>query len=204
MKSLLLYQFIFYTLGIAFSCFGKYLRLIYEQFPTVNSTIIEYLFGLIWYLRLALCMMVFGIICSYKFKVELSDLDIKNNAKNRTVIGIGAIIASISVLLYQKGVNIYSLIVFGLIFIYNAAIYLPLLLNSIHLANRIEDKAHKKAIFYIAVMAFCLVSIFLSFLLDQLMLVFYSARFSIFYYLAWVWAIIGFISSYFGYMKPAK
>jgi hypothetical protein len=204
LKTFLLLQFLFYTIAIAFSCYGKYLRFINDVFPESITGMNRYLFGLIWDLRLALCSMVFGIIYSFKFKIELFDSDKPLNQNNKIFIGIGCIIAATSIFLYEPGVQLYTLIVFGLIFIYDALVYIPLFVKSIQLANRVEDKKHKKAIFSISFMALCLVSIFLSFLLDQLILMLYFTRFSIFYYLAWFWAILGFISSYFGYIKPAK
>ncbi len=204
LKTLLMLQFLSYTIGIAFSLIGKYLKLVNDDFPQDLSLFGSYVFGLLWDTRLALLMMVVGMIYSFKFKVELFDSDKISRETQKLYIGLGVAIILIGLIMYQQGVHIYSFIVFGLVFVYGSTVYFPLMLKSIHLAGRIEEKAHKKAIYSIALMSFSLISILLSFLVDQAMLAILGWRFSIFYYFAWAWAIVGYISSYYGYIKPAK
>ncbi len=204
LTTLLMYQFLFYTIGIAFSLVGKYLKLVNDDFPQDIPFISAHIFGLLWDNRLALSMMVIGMIYSFKFKVELFDSDRISITNQRIYIGFGMAIFLLGLIMYQEGVHLYSFIVFGFVFLYGLVVYIPIMLKSIHLAGRIEEKGHKKAIYSIALMSFSLISILLSFLMDQAMLAILGWRFSIFYYFAWAWAIVGYISSYHGYIKPAK
>ena len=76
--------------------------------------------------------------------------------------------------------------------------------NGLYLSKRIEDPIYRKAIHSITFMAWCFIAIFLCFLLDQIVAIPTGWASNIFYYLAWMWAVLAIGSSYLGYLKPSE
>lgn len=201
---LLTIQFLFYLIAIFFTWMGKLMQYLLDDFPTPTSGIQEYFIVLIWDIRLALIMLTAGMIFSHFFKVEVFDAKAKDTLKNKGLTGLGFLIIIISFVLYDRSNSNIFLIIYGLVFLYDLIIYVSIMIHSIRLSKRIEDKIYKNAIQSIGFMAWCFIAIFLCFLLDQIVAIIAGWPYNIFYYLAWVWALLALISSYLGYIRPSE
>jgi lipopolysaccharide export LptBFGC system permease protein LptF len=82
-------------------------------------------------------------------------------------------------------------------------IYIAFLYRSIKAYKGVKESIYKKAFLSLAAMALCYMLIFLNFLIDRIfILVLNIPGFTLFYYLAWAFAIIGIVCAYLGYIKP--
>jgi phage-related holin len=98
---------------------------------------------------------------------------------------------------------LFDAIAFLLTLIFMSMIYIAFLYRSIEAYKGVKEPIYKRAFLSLAAMALCFMLILLNFLIDRiLILVLNIPGFTIFYYLAWIFAIIGIICAYLGYIKP--
>ncbi|MFW9972229.1 MAG: hypothetical protein ACFFDF_18735, partial [Candidatus Odinarchaeota archaeon] len=95
-----------------------------------------------------------------------------------------------------------DIIAFLIVFIYMVMVYAPFLRRSIESYRAVEEKNYKQAFLSLAVMSISFMLIFLNFAIDRILIFLGSSGFTVFYYLAWIFAIIGIFGAYYGYIRP--
>jgi hypothetical protein len=86
-----------------------------------------------------------------------------------------------------------------LIFIVSVALYLILGFKSLQLARRVEGADYKRALKYISIFAFCILGVFIFYILDS----FYSG-YSTWSFLGTAMYLLTMILGYLGFVKPSK
>ncbi len=82
-------------------------------------------------------------------------------------------------------------------------IYLVFMYRMLEAFKHVERPIFRKAFFSLAIMAVCLIMIFVCFLIDRiLILIMEIPGFTFFYYLTWAFTIIGILCAYLGYIRP--
>ena len=81
-------------------------------------------------------------------------------------------------------------------------VYAPFLRRSIESYRGVEEKTYKQAFLSLAVMSFSFMLIFLNFAIDRMLIFLGSPGFTVFYFLAWISAIVGIFGAYLGYVRP--
>ena len=76
-------------------------------------------------------------------------------------------------------------------------------LGSVEAYRAVREPIYRRAFPSLTIMAISFMLIFLNLLIDRIfILVFEIPGFTIFYYLAWAFTIVGIVSAYFGYIRP--
>jgi hypothetical protein len=70
-------------------------------------------------------------------------------------------------------------------------------------AKRVTEERYRAAMMALYKMNLCFVLIFVMFMLDRVMILTIDWSYSIFYYAAWAFTVLGIYLAYEGYIKPA-
>ena len=210
-KRLTLYLFFIYLnvfLAILFSWLSKII---------VLTTDIEYMYNdpnarypntpLYWILlrivdfRFSLTCVAISMIFSYILKVNVFEDKYKSVQKFVFII-FASFTIFFSTFIYERGNTLYDAINFLLVFSLVSAIYLPFMVRSIMHYKSTDDEFIRKKILSLALMSLCFMLTLLCFLIDRIWVLMGAFHFTIFYFLGWLWGIIGIMCSYFGFLKP--
>ncbi len=203
--------FLGYDVAILFSAVSKMFNAIWGGVPEVY-----YDSDALWLIarlhagRFGFVGVIIGTIYSYELFLRVFKKDMPETQR-KLVIGVGIIIIIFLAVVYQfntdagGAVQIYELIAFGLILLYMMVVYIPFMKNAFQLARRIPDEeaVYKKGIKSLGYMATSFIMIFFSFVLDRLMLILFNWAYSVFYFLAWAFVLVGTYSAYTGFIKPS-
>jgi hypothetical protein len=202
----LLFVFVFYTLAIFFSLLSKIfvvlrLDLVIEPYSTLG-----WIFFRILSFRVSEFLVCIAIFLSYIFKVKIFHKDF-NKIQKYIVIIFGSFTAFYDLVIYEPKPGFLAVlldaIAFLLTLIFMSMIYIAFMYRSIEAYRGVKEPIYRKAFLSLTLMAICYMLIFLNFLIDRIfILVLNIPGFTIFYYLAWAFAIIGIICAYLGYIRP--
>ncbi|MFX1365747.1 MAG: hypothetical protein ACFFCE_03150 [Promethearchaeota archaeon] len=197
---LLFIIFICYFIAIVFSWISKVL-VVTKVNVVQDDSIIAYLYNIVVDFRLSEFFVTIAIFLSYILKVNVFEKGY--NTIQKYIIIIYGIIASLYVLfIYQYDNTFLDIFAFLIVFIYMVMVYAPFLRRSIESYRGVEEKPYKQAFLSLAIMAFSFMLIFLSFAIDRVLIFLGSPGFTVFYFLAWSFAIVGIFFAYRGYVKP--
>jgi hypothetical protein len=150
--------------------------------------------------RISFVFMTFAIFLSYVLKVNVFEKGY--NKILRIIVFIYSIFTlGFTLFGYVRGDLLLDVIAFLLIFIYMAAVYFPFFFRALQ-SYKSAEKTFKNAFLSLALMSLFFILIPLNFLFDRLLIFMGGAGFSIFYFLAWIFAILGILGAYFGYIRP--
>lgn len=119
-------------------------------------------------------------------------------------LAIGIIVV---LFIYYPGDVVLQGIAFLYVAFYTIFVFFPILNRSLKIYLRreslpIQKRTIAKQFIYIALMALFLILVITSFGFDGLYHLLTTLGYSIFYYLAWTFAILGFLTAYLGYILP--
>ncbi|MBD3339012.1 MAG: hypothetical protein GF353_07880 [Candidatus Lokiarchaeota archaeon] len=198
--------FSFYILAIFFSLLSKIFVVLKFDLIVEPYSPLGWIFFRILSFRVSEFLVCIALFLSYVFKVKIFQKDY-NKVFKYVVIIFGSFTAFYDLVIYEPRHGLLSVlldaIAFLLTFIFMSIIYFPFMYRSISAYRGVEEKAYKSAFLSLTIMSLCFMLIFLSFLLDRLMiLAFDIPGFTPFYYLAWLFSILGIMGAYFGYIRP--
>ena len=192
--------FVNWLIAIVFSWLSKVIVLttdfdyIYNQ---PNDNTIEYWFLLrIVDFRISLTFVTIGIIFSYVLKVGIFEKGY-NQVHKIMVFTFGAYTLIFSIFMYERGNTLLDAINFLNVLILLIAIYVPFMIRS-YISFRFQSS---KRFLSLAIMSLSLILHMFSLLIDRLLILFGYPGFSIFYFMAWIWLIVGMTGAYFGYIR---
>ena len=200
--------FLFYVIAIFFSWFSKILVLYsnidyiaYNSLLPDPGTVLSWIILRITDFRISFVFLTIAIFISYILKVNIFEKDYKKTHK--VIVIIYSIVTVLySLLIYQKDNDLLDAIAILLIFIFMAMIYIPFLYSSVSSYKSSQEKKFKNAFLSLALMAIFFILVPFNFLLDRLLILFGGPGFSVFYFLAWIFVLLGIIASYYGYIRP--
>jgi MFS family permease len=200
--------FLFYVIAIFFSWLSKILVLYsnidyiaYNSILPDPGTVLSWIILRITEFRISFIFLTIAIFISYILKVNIFEKDYKK-AHKIIVIIYSIVTVLYSLLIYQKGNLLLDTIAFLLIFIFMAMIYFPFFFSSINSYKSSQEKKFKNAFLSLALMAIFFILVLFNFLLDRLTMLFGGPGFSVFYFLAWIFVLLGIIAAYYGYIRP--
>lgn len=201
--------FLMYLVAIIFSWISKILVLYSGIDYIVYNTDVDPRTLASWFLlriidfRFSFLFVILALYLSYVLKVSVYEEGYK--ASQRLVIIIlGLFVFIYSLLIYERGNVLLDAIAFLLVLIYMSIIYIPFLLKSFKISKITDNRSYRTAFISLGVMALSFILIFVNFLIDRILILFGGEGFSIFYFLAWSFAVIGILGAYLGYIRPAK
>jgi len=197
---LLLIIFLNYFLAILFSWISKVF--VVSQLTVVqDGSIIAWMYNIISDFRISEFFVTIAIFLSYILKVNVFEKGYNTLQKYITIIyGIFACVYVL--IIYENGNTLLDIIAFLIVFLYMVMVYAPFLRRSIESYRAVEEKSYKQAFLSLAIMSFSFMLIFLNFAIDRVFIFLGSLGFTLFYYLAWISAIVGIFGAYYGYIRP--
>ena len=200
--------FLFYVIAIFFSWLSKILVLYSNiDYIAYNSglpdpgTTLSWIVLRITDFRISFVFLTIAIFISYVLKVNIFEKDYKKT--HRVIVIIYSIVTVLySLLIYQKDNVLLDAIAFLLIFVFMAMIYFPFFFSSVSSYKSSQEKRFKNAFLSLALMAIFFILVPFNFLVDRLLILFGGPGFSVFYFLAWTFVLLGIIASYYGYIRP--
>jgi len=200
--------FLFYVIAIFFSWFSKILVLYsnidyiaYNSLLPDPGTVLSWIILRITDFRISFVFLTIAIFISYILKVNIFEKDYKKTHK--VIVIIYSIVTVLySLLIYQKDNDLLDAIAILLIFIFMAMIYIPFLYSSVSSYKSSQEKKFKNAFLSLALMAIFFILVPFNFLIDRILIVLGGPGFSIFYFLAWIFVLLGIIAAYYGYIRP--
>ncbi len=199
--------FLFYMIAIIFSWLSKVLVLysgveyIYNTTLADPGTIQSWFVLRITDFRFSFFFLTIAIFISYVLKVNVFEKGY-NRVHKIIVIIYGIITLTFSLLVYERGNTLLDAFAFLLIFLFMAMIYVPFFISSYKSFKLAEGKTFKNAFISLALMSIFYILVPFNFLIDRLLILFGGPGFSPFYFLAWIFVLLGMIASYFGYIRP--
>ncbi len=103
--------------------------------------------------------------------------------------------------------GIFQGISFSYVIFYAMFVFIPILIRSLKIYHRreslpVQKRVLGKQFIHIALMAMFFILVVVSFGLDQLMTFLTTQGYTVFYYLAWIFAILALLTTYLGYILP--
>lgn len=202
----LLFIFIFYIMAIFFSLLAKIFVVLKLDLIVEPYSPLGWVFFRILSFRISEFLVCIAIFISYIFKVKLFHEGFKKIQKYFVII-FGSFTALYDFFIYDPKHGFLSVfldaIAFLLTLLFMSMIYCAFMYRSIEAYKGVQEPLYKRAFLSLTLMAICYMLILLNFLIDRiLILILNIPGFTIFYYLAWAFAIIGIICAYFGYIRP--
>ena len=152
--------------------------------------------------RITIIFVIIGAFFSYLLEKNIFEEKVK---KYYDVFLYGFSIYSIffAIIVYERGNTLLDAINFLNAVIIMSVVYIPFMINCFRLYKAINDAPMKKGFLSLSLMSLCLFSVLICILLDRItILLEMSNGFTVFYFMAWSFVIIGFICAYLGYIKP--
>lgn len=204
--SLLLFLILLsYGASIFFSWLSKVLNtfsnidyIIYETVPDPN-TLQSWFFLRIADFRITYVFIIIAIFFSYVFKGKIFEKKIKKINKY-IVQGFTLFNLIFALLIFQKENDLFDVFTFFFVFILMIVVYLPFLLNAIKAFKSTDHPSFRKSFLYLSIMSLSYISVLLCLLIDRIFILFGHFGFTIFYFLTWVFVLVGIISTYYGYL----
>jgi hypothetical protein len=197
-----------YGICVGFSLAAKFFDAIWGGVPYANLTSGALWFeGLVYFGRFTEIFALLGTLFIFLFRVIL--FESKFGPREKRILGVYVAI-TIAFLLFGFQINpstgsdeVYlDLIGFILLLIFCFITFVPFIRQILREKRKIEDLSYQKAYLSIGLMSIGFLLIFICFLLDKLMGAIFNWSYSVFYWAAWVFAILAFFSGYFGYIRP--
>jgi len=202
----LLLIFTFYTLAVLFSLISKISIVMKLDLKIDPYSPLGWIFFRILSFRVTEFLVCMAIFLSYLLKVKVFHEGFKKIQRN-IVIVYGSFTAFFDLVIYLPENSFQAVlldaIAFLLTFIFMSMIYLAFMYRSIEAYRGLEEPIYRKAFLSLTIMAISFMLILLNFLLDRVMILILNIPgFTIFYYLGWVFVIIGILCAYLGYIRP--
>jgi hypothetical protein len=197
---LLFLIFLNYFIAIIFSWISKVFVVI--QFSVIqDGSFIPWIINRIQDFRISEFFVVIAIFLSYVLKINVFEKGY-NTIQKYAVIIYGCFTGFYVLIIYEYDNTMLDIFAFLTVFIFMGMIYIPFFRRSIESFKAVDEPMFKKAFLSLAIMSLSFTLIFLNFAIDRVLIFLGSLGFTIFYYLGWIFAIVGILGAYSGYVRP--
>ena len=150
--------------------------------------------------RMSFLFISIATIISYFFKIKIFG----EKPRRPAILIYGLLTIVYSLFIHQQGQISLDVIAFLLVFILMGIVYISFMRNAIRSYRNSNMGNYKKAFAWLAIMSLSFVLILFNFLIDRIFIFMGSFGFTLFYYLGWIFVIIGDLGAYFGYIHLTK
>lgn len=203
----MLWFFSFYAVALLFSWISKAINLALEtpNFEDVDPTMPGYfILARILQFRVSFVFMIMGTYVTQRLRVTVFET---RTAKTQNLIVLiwSGITIVFSAVFLDPGMVVYDVIAFLLVAVEMMVVYIPFAISSLRMRKLLAEPIYRKASTSLAIMALSFIMIFVNFLLDRIMIMTaFPDGFTVFYFLAWISAIVGVVAVYVGYIRPGQ
>lgn len=195
-------------LAVVFSWLSKIIVLttdidyVYNQ-PNVKfpNTPLNWLLFRIVDFRITTLFVAISLIFAYLLKVGVFEQGY-NKFQRYLVFIFGGYVMFFTVFIYERGNTSLDAINFLNILTFMAVIYISFIIRLISAYRSVNDPTFKRAFLSLAIMSLSFILTFVFVLLDRITIIMGSQGFTAFYFMAWIFVLIGFFEAYLGYIKP--
>lgn len=175
---------------------------VYNQ-PNVKfpNTPLNWLLFRIVDFRISILFVAIAVIFSYLLKVGVFG-EGYNKLQRYLVFIFGGYVMFFTVLIYERGNTLLDAINFLNILVFMAVIYISFIIRLIGAYRSVNDPTFKRAFLSLAIMSLSFIMTFVFILIDRITIIMGSQGFTAFYFMAWIFVIVGFLGSYLGYIRP--
>ncbi len=199
-----------YFIAIFFSWLSK-VHILYANFSYIldESPTPDPLTPLSWIIlrisgfRISFLFISIATIISYFFKIKIFEKDFKKS-RRITILIYGLFTIFYSLIIYQQAQIILDVLAFLFVFILMGTVYISFMRSTIQSFRNSSIVNFKKAFAWLAIMSLSFVLILFNFLIDRIFILMGSFGFTLFYYLGWIFVIMGDMGAYFGYIHLTK
>ena len=206
-------MFVGYSLAILFSIISKYINAFYGGVPeSIYESPYVGLVGRLHGARFSFIGVIIGTMYAYELYLQIFQKKIPEITRRIVLAsGIGICIFLGGVYIFNpetgRAVQIYEIVAFILLLAYAAIVYIPFTLRSFSLAKQLKyaegEEKYRQAVISLGSACLSFIFIFLSLILDRILLIGWGVAYSFFYFVAWIFAIIAIWLVYSGVIKPA-
>jgi hypothetical protein len=202
---LLFMTFLNWTIGVVISWLAK----LFSGYFSWNDPVTDfnsYAIRLVLDFRLLFVFVAIAIFCSYVLRVKLFDKDYNHGELAVNVIFL-VTIPVLCFVLVEKDNMLFTIAVFLVVFVDMLVVYSRFMSRALAQYKTAPEK-FKGAFKALSVQAVFFILTFLFFLLDQVMIPIQQSLgdpkpgFTVFYFAAWISAVVGIVLTYYGYIKP--
>ncbi|MBD3342629.1 MAG: hypothetical protein GF353_26245 [Candidatus Lokiarchaeota archaeon] len=204
---ILFFIFLNLTLAIIFSWLSK-LIVLYSQInyledntlPDPGTPFAWIMFRIIEF-RISFVFVSIGTILSYILKVRVFDQGYKPYERN-LIFSFGIFTILYAFFVFIRGFLFLDVLAFLFVSILMIIVYIPFLFRCFNAYTSVEKRTYQIAFISLAIMSLSFVLIFIMFLIDRVLILLGDPGFTVFYFAAWAFSIIGIVSAYLGYIRP--
>ncbi len=205
---LLFMVFLNWTIGVVISWLAK----IFSAFLHLDDLIItdfaSYAIRMVLDFRFLFVFVAIALYCSYVLRVKLFEKEYKRGERVVNMVFLFMIPVLCFVLETSDAINsLYTIIVFLVVFLDMLFVYSRFMKRALAQYRAASEK-FKGAFKALTLQALFFILTFLFFLLDQVMIPIQKSLgepkpgFTVFYFGAWISAVVGIVLTYYGYIKP--
>ena len=199
-----------YWIAIFFSWLSK-VHILYADFDYIldDNPAPDPLTPLSWIIlriadfRISFLFISIATIISYFFKIKIFEKDFKKSHRNAILI-YGIFTIFYSLVIYQQAQIILDNLAYLFVFILMGIVFISFMRSAIRSFRNSSIVNFKKAFAWLAIMSLSFVLVLFNFLINSLLLFMFSFSFTLFYYLGWIFVIIGEVGAYFGLLHLTK
>ncbi len=195
---LLFIIFINYSIAIFFSWISK-VFVVFQINVTQDGSILAWFYNIIIDFRLSELFVTFAILISYILKVNVFEKGY-NTIQKFAVIIYGIFTCIYVLFVYESGNTLLDIGAFLIVFIYMLMVYGPFFRRTMQAYRGLPE--FSQAFLSLAIMSISFILIFLNFAIDRVLIFLGSPGFTVFYFLAWIFVIVGIFGAYYGYIRP--
>ena len=148
-------------------------------------------------------MIVIAADITHILKVKIFD-DTPNKVE-RWILVIFSLITIVFALTAMEQENVtLDVLAFLFVLIVMCFVYIPFVIASLKMYRVMKEPHYKKASLSLAVLGISFVMVFVGFLADRVMIMITGSGYTVFYFAAWGFVIVGTFATYFGYIRTSR
>ena len=199
-----------YLIAIMFSWLSK-VHILYSNFDYIldDNPAPDPLTPLSWIIlrisgfRISFLFISIATIISYFFKIKIFEKGFKKSHRNAILI-YGIFTIFYSLVIYQQAQISLDNLAYLFVFILMGIVFISFMRSAIRSFRNSSIVNFKKAFACLAIMSLSFVLVLFNFLINSLFIFMGSFGFTLFYYLGWIFVIIGEVGAYFGLLHLTK
>ena len=203
---LLLASFACMFLAILFSWLSKLLLVqeITPDFDELDPNLSGFwIYGLILSFRISFVVIVIGSDITHILKVKIFD-DTPNKVERWILVIFSLITIVFALTAMEQGNVLLDVLAFLFVLIIMCFVYIPFVIASLKMYRVMKEPHYKRASLSLAVLGLSFVMVFVGFLADRIVILIRGYGYSVFYFAAWGFVIVGTFAAYFGYIRTSR
>lgn len=205
--SLLLFLiFLTYSLSIVFSFFSKILSCssnfdyLKDFGPPDPGTPLSWILLRISYFRITFAFINLAIFFSFEFKRKIFNKYLTKSYRI-FIYCLASFNIIFSIFIFEKNFIILDLLVFLFAFLFECLVYIPFFIQSYKNYKMASNSAFKSKFLNLMVMSLSFLLVLLCLLMDRFFIFMEWGEYTFFYFISWLFVLLGIITAYKGYLS---